>query len=153
VDPASPERVPAYLVFSQRATTEADVAAWDAQGQRFFDARVEATAGAPGEIVLSPRGAAAGAREVRAMARTDEHLALAQEADARAGDTGLARLAGRCPTVWQVARSSADDAVALRLAAVIASVELGPILDPHAGELFGVKTARAKLAALVGPGA
>jgi hypothetical protein len=146
VDPAGSE--PVYLVFSQRAALEPDVAGWDARGQRFFDARVELATGAPGRLVLVPRGGLAGTREVRALARTDEHLAAAQQADARAGDTGLGRLASRCPTVWRVERSMPGDALALRLAAVIASVELGPIFDPAAGELFGVKTARAKLALL-----
>jgi hypothetical protein len=35
--------------------------------------------------------------------------------------------------------------LALRLAAILASVVLGPILDPETSEIFGVKTARLKI--------
>ena len=45
-------------------------------------------------------------------------------------------------------RIADPDALALRLAAILASVLLGPILDARVPELFGVKTARAKLDAL-----
>ena len=64
-------------------------------------------------------------------------------------------LARRCKTVWLIARgtsappstrdvnASPDDRVALLIAAVFASVLLGPILDGD--EIFGVRTARLKL--------
>lgn len=42
-----------------------------------------------------------------------------------------------------------DDTLALTLAAILASILLGPILDPRRSELFGVKTARRKLEALL----
>ena len=54
-------------------------------------------------------------------------------------------MARRCQTVWLVARTDDADPLALRLAAILASVVLGPILDARGPELFGVKTARAKL--------
>jgi hypothetical protein len=44
-----------------------------------------------------------------------------------------------------VTREADDDRVALRLAMILASVHLGPIIDPRGPDLFGVKTARAKL--------
>ena len=60
--------------------------------------------------------------------------------------TGLALLARRCQAVWIVERADGEpDRLALLLSAILASVLLGPILDPARGELFGVKTARAKL--------
>jgi hypothetical protein len=58
---------------------------------------------------------------------------------------GLADLAARCPQVWLVEREEPEDLVALRLAAILAGVALGPILSPGAGELFGPKTARERL--------
>ena len=64
---------------------------------------------------------------------------------ARAGYTGLALLARRCKTIWLVVREGPSDRLALHLAAILASLLLGPILDASAGELFGIKTARAKL--------
>ena len=52
------------------------------------------------------------------------------------------------PCGWSSARRDPDP-LALRLAAILASVLLGPILDVRVPELFGVKTARAKLEALL----
>jgi hypothetical protein len=51
--------------------------------------------------------------------------------------------------VWLVSRADQADPLALRLAAILASVFLGPILDVRVPEIFGVKTARAKLEALL----
>ena len=55
-------------------------------------------------------------------------------------------LAHRCKTIWTVERRGTKDAPAIALAAVLAGAGLGPVLDPDVPELFGVKTARARLA-------
>lgn len=136
-----------WLVFSQSAEPSLDVAAWDAHARRFFDARlVSAGVGGPGElrVVVTPKQGPAGERTVVARLRTAHELALAEEAEVRQGG-GLGLLARRCPTVWSVACDGPDDRVALLLAAVLAGVGLGPIVDPRGPEIFGVKTARAKL--------
>ncbi len=147
----------ALLVFAQRADARIDIQAWAAHAERFFSARIglaedkryESGAPAPrsdtARFVVAPAGEAPGIREVAARPRDAGDLSLAAEVDARAGGTGLALLARRCSTVWLVSRDGDDDALALRLAAIFASVLLGPILDANAFELFGVKTARAKL--------
>jgi hypothetical protein len=126
-----------FLVFSQSKETIRDVPAWDAHAARFFGTRL--TAG-EGEAIL------VGDRPVRVVARPREpaDLALADEAEARAGG-GLGLLAHRCPTVWLVERRADDEGTALRLAAILASVLLGPILDARVPELLGVKTARQRL--------
>ena len=49
----------------------------------------------------------------------------------------------RCGSIWIVEREGPEDRTALVLAAVIASVCLGPILGD--GALFGVRTARVML--------
>ena len=87
-------------------------------------------------------------RWAHARPRSDEDLALADQAEARAGGGGLAGLARRCAAVWMIAREGDEDALALRLAAILASVYLGPILDARGPEIFGVKTAREKLEGL-----
>jgi len=151
-----PVRASAYLVFAQRQDTRADVDAWDAQAQRFFattvalasDAPPTATSGAEGvRLVVRPRGEKGGVRCAFARPRDEDDLRLAAAAD---GGRGLALVARRCPSVWLVVRDEEPDALALRLATVMASVLLGPILDERGPELFGVKTARAKLDALSG---
>lgn len=138
------------VVFAQRALVCLEIEAWNQQGERFFGTRIglaEPIANG-GRLVVAPEGGGSGLRWVEGRARDERNLAHADAAEARAGGGGLATLARRCQTVWLLEREGARDALALRLAAVIASVALGPILDPVVPEIFGVKTARAKLDAL-----
>jgi len=139
---------PAYLVFSSAPEPRFDVAAWDGQAQRFFSTRL-ARVGPEGDgearIRVTPPQEPAGERLLSARPRDAADLALAEEAEVRANGGGLVLLARRCHTVWLVVREGEDDRLALRLAMVLASVVLGPILDARGPELFGVKTARAKL--------
>ncbi len=151
------------MVFAQRADARLDIGALGTQAERFFATRLglaEDKRYAPGDaprtdearFVVAPVGAPPGIRAAFARPRDDADLALAVDADNRAGPggTGLALVARRCQTVWLVSRETDPDPLALRLAAILASVLLGPILDVRVPELFGVKTARAKLEALLG---
>jgi hypothetical protein len=85
-------------------------------------------------------------RRIRARPRNADDLAAAEAADR--ANSGLALLARRCGAVWLVEREAEDAALAgspaLRLAAIVASVVLGPILDSRVPELLGVKTARSR---------
>jgi len=141
-DPAVPSLDACYLVFSQSKGGTRDVPAWDAHAARFFDTRLRAGEG--DEILVALGSDAAEPRRVTSRAREPEDLALADRAEARTGG-GLGLLAHRCPTVWLVERQAEEDAVALRLAAILASVLLGPILDARVPELLGVKSARERL--------
>jgi hypothetical protein len=136
-------------VFAQaRADRAVDIDAWNAHAERFFATRIgfaRPPETAPFHFVVAPRGEAPGTVPVSVRLRDAMDLARAEEFDARAGPTGLAILARRCESVWIVECGSPSDALALRLAAILASLLLGPIMDPVAGTLFGVKTARAKL--------
>jgi len=140
---------PAYVVFSLSPEARVDVAAWGAHAVRFFATRLTLAGDADAAeiaIAIAPPGPAApGVRRIAWRARRHEDLAAAEESEARAGGGGLASLARRCQTVWLVERADDDDVLALRLAAILASVHLGPVLDVRGPELFGVKTARAKL--------
>ena len=145
------------MVFAQRSDWRIDVDAWNAHATRFFATRLglesemgnppddRASPGGTAVFLVSPVGEAAGRRWTFARPCTEEDYARADAAEARAGHTGLARLARRCPTIWLVVREAAPDQLSLRLAAILASILLGPILDGGSAELFGVKTARAKL--------
>ncbi|MDP9033522.1 MAG: hypothetical protein M3O50_01840 [Myxococcota bacterium] len=149
-----------YLVFAQRSDARVEIDAWNAHAVRFFATRIGLTAekryeaGAPfpqteeAELVVAPEGGPAGRRTAFARPSNDGDRARAEAIDARAGSTGLGLLARRCGTVWLVTRVGHPDALALRLAAIMASILLGPILDETAEELFGVKTAKARLEAL-----
>lgn len=134
-----------YLIWSQSSGRTPDAAAWSAQGRRFFGARLDSGRDDEHVVIEGPDGIAE--RHLVARERTAANLQLADEAEARAGGGGLAGLARRCPTVWCLARDGAEDPAALRIAAILASVLLGPVLDPAVPELFGVKTARERLEA------
>lgn len=54
-------------------------------------------------------------------------------------------LAQRCEAVWLIAVDAEPDATALLVAAIFASVVLGPIVPPDGGALFGVRGARERL--------
>ncbi|HEX4447284.1 MAG TPA: hypothetical protein VH044_11130 [Polyangiaceae bacterium] len=145
------------VVFGQRADAHIDIASWNAHAERFFSTRLGLTVERhyrPGDdpprsddvhFVVAPAGAPPGIRAASAGPREDADLALADEAELTAGGSGLALLARRCPIVWRIAVEGDADVLALRLAAILASILLGPILDPRLPEIFGVKTARAKL--------
>lgn len=153
-------RYDGYLVFAQQGDARIEIDAWNAHATRFFATRIGLTQEQPHPpdahsrttdavvFVVAPDGEPAGIRSTLARPCEPHDYLLAEAADARAGHTGLALLSRRCPTIWVVARESPSDRLALRLAAILASVLLGPIYDPVAGELFGVKTARAKLGEL-----
>jgi len=141
------EDVTTLLVFSQHPDPSLDVPAWNRHAERFFATQltlVSVEGQAEALVRVAPETGTAKARRVSARACTAADLALADAAEARHGG-GLGGLAHRCPTVWTIACEGDDDPAALRLAAILASVGLGPVLDARGPELFGVKTARAKL--------
>jgi hypothetical protein len=139
-------RESAFVVFAQSPGANIEVDAWDAQAARFFATRIglaESRASSPTSLVIAPDGEVPGIRRLFARPRDAVDLALAEAADTE--KSGLSLLARRCGFVWLVERATESDALALRMAIVLASVMLGPILDVRAPELFGVKTGRAKL--------
>ena len=149
------ERGGGYLVFAQRPSATAEIDAWDAQAARFFAARVGLAESPRGDsnalelkLVVAPERGSPGVVALLGRRREAEDLAAADAAEALAGGGGLAQLARRCETVWWVDSPNEPDAAALLLAAILASTMLGPILETRTRDLFGVKTARAKLAAL-----
>jgi hypothetical protein len=156
-----PARVEAYTVFAQQRDARIDAAAWDRHARQFFEAEVKLTRpkaygpAAPmtdgAHVVLTPRGRAGGMRSVFLRPRTEADVAFAEEAERAAGGGGMSLLAKRCEMVALVAvtpEQDDEDDVALWIAAIIASVVLGPILSPARPEIFGIRTARVKLAAL-----
>ena len=165
-DPVTPvmpaPELDVYVVFAQRTDARVDIDAWSAHAERFFATRLglaedmRPPPGSPAPCVARARfvvapgdgkgdstGDGPGIRQASARPRDERDLALAERADG--AGTGLALLARRCPTVWLVTREGDDDRLALRLATILSSVLLGPILDPGRMELFGAKTARGKL--------
>jgi hypothetical protein len=138
-----------FVVFSQAQVAGVDIDGWDAHAARFFRTRLslaDATDRIGSAVRVAPEGAPAGVRRIRERPREAGDLAAAEAADR--GNSGLALLARRCGTVWLVEREAEDaplsGSTALRLAAIVASVVLGPILDARVPELLGVKSARSR---------
>ncbi len=150
-----PRRADAYTVFGQRTDARLEINLWERHAEQFFETRLGLTVpkrydfDAPpvdaARVVVLPLGGPEGIRLCYGRPRVDDDLRAAEDADTRGGSAGLGLLARRCATVWLVETSGEPDRLALLLAAIVASVVLGPILSPDERELFGVRTARAKL--------
>ena len=152
------------LVFAQQLDARIEIAAWNAQATRFFATRLglaAAQAHAPAtpaprtattSLVIAPDGCAPGIRSLSARPRDPRDLAQADEAEARAAPEAESLATPHAPPLphgmARDARSQSRPPHALRLAAILASLLLGPILDPSGPEIFGVKTARAYLEAM-----
>ncbi len=144
-----------YLIYGQRGDGTIPISLWRNQADRFFGAKLGWTVEKRYEATALPERDAAslmvfagerrGTRAVITRPSTPDDHALAEALEHQQGTYGLALLARRCPRVWLVESEGPWDPVSLLVAAVIASVELGPIVDPGREALFGVKTARAKL--------
>jgi len=163
-----PEVPSPYLVFAQRSDARLDVGALRQQAARFFNAKLGLTVekkyqgsvarDAVRIVLATDDPSTSGTRLCFGRPVAPEEHDQAEEAERVSKATGMGLLAQRCKTVWLIARGTsappshssaadvnavAEDRVALLLAAVFASVLLGPILDRD--EIFGVRTARLKL--------
>lgn len=154
---ASPERSAAYAVFAQRADAGLDLAALRAHATRFWgaklgltvDKRYEAMPLVDAANVVLARDDASGTRLCFGRPVEPADLEAAAAAEQAQGSHGMALLARRCPTLWLVVcepDAFGLDRAALALAGIFAGVLLGPILAPAGDALFGVRTARSKLA-------
>jgi hypothetical protein len=153
----APPRSSAFTVFAQRTDARVEFDVWRRHGAQFFEAELEQAvpkhyrfdppSSDAARIILSSAALPKAACLCFGRPRTDDDLRAADFADVRAGSAGMGKLAERCKTVWLVtaAGEEATERYTLLLAAILASVVLGPILSPDGSELFGVRTARLKL--------
>ncbi len=146
---------PSYLVFAQQPDARIDLAAWQRHAAQFFATEVALTRpkryGAPppttdaAHVVLTPRGEAPILRSIFLRPRSDDDLHAAERAE---GGGGLALVAKRCPMVVLVAVEGGagdPDAGSMGVAALLASVLLGPLMPPDRKRIVGPKTARQEL--------
>ena len=148
----------AFTVYSPEPGTRVDSARWAHQARTFLDARVDVRDVMGGttsdiatvEIDVGPPVGAATRIAVRTfpISETPELIAAAERGVAAIGGAGFDALVARATRVWQVPREvPGDPRTPLVLAAVIASVLLGPIVPPDEVTIFGVKGARMRLQA------
>lgn len=82
---------------------------------------------------------------------TSEHdLADARGAEQHGRAAGMATLAARCPTLWEVEPIGEDSELArLNLCAILAAVALGPVLPDDGSTLYGVRGAMERVERLL----
>jgi hypothetical protein len=148
-----------FLVFAQREDARIELVDWQRHAAQLHATRLGLTVEKTydgvfpqrdvARVVLAPvretpaGDGSQGTRTCWGRPRVEADLASARAAEGAAA--GLADLAARCPYVWMVQAETDDDWVALRLAAILGGVLLGPIVAPRGAALFGPRTARARL--------
>jgi hypothetical protein len=82
---------------------------------------------------------------------TSEHdRADARDAEQRGKAAGMATLAERCPTIWEVEPVGDDSELArLNLCGILAAVALGPVLPDDGSTLYGVRGAMERVQKLL----
>jgi hypothetical protein len=133
-----------YVVFAQRDEVRVDLAGLVRNATRWFGASVE---------ILEEQGPRAhlrfeqGGFWLSARRANEEDRQAAELAEARGRAGGMASLAARCPTLWEVEpEQPLDEARTLTFLGLAASVALGPVLPPDGSTLFGVRGARERAA-------
>lgn len=144
-----------FLVFGQAKSVAIPLSALEANANRFFATKLglsveknylagyDAEEDAANVILSGDALRAVRLLYVRKVSEGDRMRA--ERADATGGASGMFDLTRRCETAWIVDSEGEGDRAALLLAAVLASVVLGPIVPPTGDELFGVRTARLRL--------
>lgn len=132
-----------YVVFSQSSDLRWPLVALLGNARRFFDLSVDVLEERDATVRIAvDRGGAHGHFRLSIEPATPELLARARAAETAGRAAGMATLAERCPTIWRIEPEGvASEALTLKLAALLASVALGPVLPPDDSTLFGVRGA------------
>lgn len=136
-------------MFAQRAELTIDLPELLRATRRYFSATLnvlsqeEPTLATGGRVAVELRSTEHGyeGRFSIHARRTSEHdLADARDAEQRGQAAGMAALAERCPTIWELEPLAEDSELArLNLCGILASVALGPVLPDDAATLYGVR--------------
>jgi len=95
------------------------------------------------EILLrSERHGYQGRLSIRTRWTSEHDRVDARDAERRGQAAGMASLADRCPTIWDVEPVGPDCELAqLNLCAILAAIALGPVLPDDGSTLYGVRGA------------
>ena len=95
------------------------------------------------EVVLrSEKYGYDGRFSIRTRWASEHDYADARDAEQRGRAAGMATLAERCPTIWEVEPVADDSQLArLNLCGILAAVALGPVLPDDGATLYGVRGA------------
>ncbi len=148
----------AYSVFAPDPIARVESARWTHQAKTFLDADVtvvgEQSGSLPDIAALELDVAPSTRVTIRTfpIAEGAELLAVAERAVRAIGGAGFDALLARARRIWQVPIDvDGDPRAPLVVAALLASVLLGPIVPPDEETIFGVKGARLRLQTLRWP--
>ena len=155
---ATLDQTTSFMVFSQSPYATIDAGVWERKAATFLEMRfglvVPKVYDTPlpssdaALVVIATREGKGSLRLIQGRPRNANDIERAKNGEhLGAVGGGLFDLAMRCPSVWLVEAKDEDDHAALAIATIIAMVHLGPIVPPSGDALFGVRTARMKLAA------
>jgi hypothetical protein len=133
-----------YVVFSQSNEQRWPLVALLQNARRFFDISVDVLEEHDGvlRVAVGRNGAHAHFR-LTIEAASPALYERARTAETAGRAAGMATLAARCPTIWRIEpEGEAPAALTLKLAGLLASVALGPVLPPDDSTLFGVRGAQ-----------
>ncbi len=141
------------IVFAQRNDARVELESWRSQAERFFKTTLGLTATKTyaqafpetdlARVVIAPSKVPGGTRTAFSRRAGESDWVRAEAAERASLMGGMGLLARRCGQLWIIERENDDDRTALLLAAILASVLLGPIVVGE--EIFGVRGARERL--------
>jgi hypothetical protein len=151
----------AVRVFAQRAELTIDLPELLRATRSYFDAtlevlsRLEGTNDVGDRVEVELRSAQhgySGRFSIRSRRTSQHDLADAEAAEQRGRAAGMATLAARCPTIWEVEPLAEDSEIArLNLCGILAAVALGPVLPDDCATLYGVRGSMERVARLLDP--
>lgn len=154
-------RVPlkSVRIFAQREQLALDLPELLRATRSYFDATLDIqsqTLAAPGggdcvEVLLhSAKHGYEGRLSIRTRWASEHDRADARDAEQRGQAAGMAALAERCPTIWDVEPIGQDSELArLNLCGILAAVALGPVLPDDGSTLYGVRGAMERVQKLL----
>jgi len=138
-------------VFAQRSQLTLDLPELLRTARSYFDATLDVQARsepAPDgrdhvQVLLrSDKYGYEGLLAIRTRWASDHDRADARDAEQRGQAAGMATLAARCPTIWDVEPVGEDCELArLNLCGILAAAALGPVLPDDGATLYGVRGA------------
>lgn len=136
-----------YAVFSQEQAAAPPFEKLAANASRFFSATLELRQVNEASIsvrLVVARPQLAGDFRIVSRVTTEDDRERARTAESRGRAGGMALLAEKCRHLWTLEatdNATANEAALLTLAAICASVALGPVLPPDGATLYGVRGA------------
>jgi hypothetical protein len=146
-------------IFAQRAELSLDLPELLRATRSYFDVTLDVQSRADPEadgrdrvevLLRSEKHGYEGRLSIRTRWASEHDRADARDAEQRGRAAGMATLAERCPTIWDVEPVGDDSELArLNLCAILAAVALGPVLPDDGSTLYGVRGAMERVQQLL----